>query len=198
MTNSLKYNSRIIKALYFAADAHKGQTRKGTDMPYLVHPVEVAMILYENNMPEDLIVAGLLHDVLEDTDKSEMDIENEFGKRILDLVLGASEELEGRANRDWKTRKAQKIQYLSRAPRDVKCIACADKLSNIRSILRDLDRIGKDLWKRFNETDPREQLWYYNELVKSLGDLEEYDMYIELKKSVDVLAEKVESSREIN
>ena len=109
MNGSLKYNSRLIKALYFAADAHKNQKRKGSDMAYIVHPVEVAMILLENNMPEDLIIAGLLHDVLEDTDKSKIDIENEFGKKVLDLVVGASEELEGREKKIGKPEKY--IQY---------------------------------------------------------------------------------------
>jgi len=198
MNGSLKYNSRLIKALYFAADAHKNQKRKGSDMAYIVHPVEVAMILLENNMPEDLIIAGLLHDVLEDTDKSKIDIENEFGKKVLDLVVGASEELEGREKKDWKTRKIHTIQYLSSASWNIKCIACADKLSNIRSMLRDFDEIGNDLWKRFNETKPSEQLWYYNELVKCLSDLEKYDFYIEFKNSVDTLAEKVKAAASQN
>lgn len=114
--------------------------------PHLVHPVEVAMILYENNMPEDIIVSGLLHDVLEDTDKNKIDTQIEFGKKVLDLVIGASEKLEGRSKKDWKTRKTETIKYLSIAPWDVKCLACADKLSNIRSLIRDLDEVGNDLW----------------------------------------------------
>jgi len=65
-------------------------------------------------------------------------------------------------------------------------------------MLRDFDEIGNDLWKRFNETKPSEQLWYYNELVKCLSDLEKYDFYIEFKNSVDTLAEKVKAAASQN
>jgi len=105
MNISLGYNSKIIRALNFATLAHDGQKRKNTDIPYIVHPVEVAMILQENNLKEDIIVAGLLHDILEDTKKTQEDILLEFGESILKLVIGASEELDGREDRDWDDRK---------------------------------------------------------------------------------------------
>ncbi len=98
MTVQLMYNSRLIKALYFAGKAHKDQSRKGSQsISYIVHLLEVAMILKDNNMLEDLIIAGLLHDTLEDTKTSKNDIQSEFGATVLDLVMGASEELEGRS-----------------------------------------------------------------------------------------------------
>lgn len=182
------YNSRMIKALYFAGKAHKNQFRKGSrDIPYIVHPVEVALILIENEMPEDIIIAGLLHDTLEDTTVTKEDILMEFGKKVLDLVLGTSEELEGRDKRPWKDRKQHTINYLINAPLDIKYISCADKLSNIRSMLRDYDEIGDNLWERFNETDPLEQRWYYEGLVDSLENLKECKMYIEFKMSVEKL-----------
>lgn len=191
MDSKLLYKSKVIKALYTAAKAHKNQFRKGNkDIPYIVHPVEVAMILKENDMPEDLIIAGLLHDTLEDTPITEEEIELEFGKRILELVLGASERLEERETTPWKTRKTHTIEYLANAPKDIKKIACADKLANIRSILRDYEIIGEKLWERFNEKNPLEQKWYYEGLVKSLEDLNEFEMYIEFKNSVEILFNK--------
>lgn len=160
-------------------------------MPYLVHLIEVAIILREDNMPEDIIIAGLLHDTLEDTEVSKEEIEDKFGQRVLDLVLGASEELEGREERPWKARKEHTIEYLADSPMEVKYVACADKLSNIRSMLKDFEEIGEDLWTRFNQVDPLEQLWYYKGLRESLKDLEDYDMYKEFAKSVDLLEAKI-------
>lgn len=191
MDSTLMYNSRVTRALYFAAKAHRNQFRKGNgDIPYIVHPVEVAMILQENNMSEEIVIAGLLHDTLEDTPVIQRDIEVEFGEKVLELVLGASEKLEGRENRDWKTRKTHTIEYLSSAPLDIKNISCADKLSNIRSMLRDYEEVGEELWERFNEKNPLEQKWYYDGLAKSLIELEPLKMYVEFKNSVDTLFDK--------
>lgn len=195
MNSILMYNSKVIKALYFAAKAHRNQFRKGNaDIPYLVHPVEVAMILQENNMSEEIVIAGLLHDTLEDTSVTQEDIEREFGKKILELVLGASERLEGIEHTDWKTRKSHTIEYLASAPLDVKYVSCADKLSNIRSMLRDYEEVGEELWKRFNEKNPLEQKWYYVGLTESLKGLESLKMYVEFKSSVELLFGKYKAN----
>ena len=89
----------IRKALEYAAVYHKEGVRKGSNVPYIVHPFEVALILQENGMEEKIIVAGLLHDTLEDTELTAEQLKEEFGEDILQLVLGASEVLEGRGER---------------------------------------------------------------------------------------------------
>jgi (p)ppGpp synthase/HD superfamily hydrolase len=124
----------VAKALEYAALNHKGHVRKGREIPYVVHPVETAMILQENSFTEDIIAAGMLHDLLEDTEVIEENIKAEFGKEILELVLGASEKLENRDNKSWKVRKTHTIEFLKDEARfKVKAIACADKLSNLTS-----------------------------------------------------------------
>ena len=75
---------RIHDAIIFAAVKHKDQKRKGTDIPYIVHPMEVMQILTENEVSEDVIIAGILHDTLEDTDTKPQEIETKFGKAVLD------------------------------------------------------------------------------------------------------------------
>jgi len=189
MNISLGYNSKIIRALNFATMAHEGQKRKGSSIPYIVHPVEVAMILQENNLSEDIIAAGLLHDILEDTDKTEEEIKNEFDETILKLVIGASEELDEREKREWEERKQHTIETLEKASQDIKLVSCADKLSNIRAMLRDYEdeNIKENLWNRFTVKDPEKHKWYYEGLVKSLSSLEAYKMYEEFKMSVKVL-----------
>lgn len=187
----------IRKALEFAAVYHKEGVRKGSNVPYIVHPFEVALILQENGMEERIIAAGLLHDTLEDTELTTEQIRQEFGDDILQLVLGASEELEAREETLWEERKKHTIEYLKTAPIDVKYIVCADKLSNIRSMLADHEKKGEKFWDKFMNSDKKiggseysreykreKQKWYYENLVKNLQELEGLKMYEELKEAV--------------
>ena len=187
----------IRKALEFAAVYHKDGVRKGSKVPYIVHPFEVALILQENGMEDRIIAAGLLHDTLEDTELTPEQIREEFGDDILHLVLGASEELEGREETLWGERKKHTIEYLKTAPLDVKYIVCADKLSNMRSMLADHEKKGEKFWDKFMNSDKKiggseysreykreKQKWYYENLVKNLQELEGLKMYEELKEAV--------------
>ncbi|MDK2917979.1 MAG: hypothetical protein PWQ37_712 [Candidatus Petromonas sp.] len=176
----------INKAIEMAAKAHEGHHRKSSDVPYIVHPFEVAMILQENGADTDVIVAGILHDILEDTEITKKNMKDVFGEKILSLVLAASEELEGRDKRPWEDRKRHTIDYAKSAALDEKMIICADKLSNIRSMIRNHKRIGDKLWERFNAPYSK-QKWYYMSLVQSLKELEGYDMYDEFKEAVKIL-----------
>lgn len=179
------YSKLVIKALEYAAFYHKKEVRKGTKTPYIVHPVEVAMILKESSLEEEVIAAGMLHDILEDTGVTPDEIRAEFGEEILRLVLGASEELEDREGTDWKERKEHTIEFLKEeADFKVKAIACADKLSNARSMLRDLETEDPEVfWDRFNAKKEC-QKWYYQSLVESLEELDGMEMYNEFKEIV--------------
>ena len=177
-------NKLIARAMEYAARAHRGGTRKGGDIPYIVHPFEVAMILKENSFEDKVIAAGLLHDLLEDTDVEKKDLKEEFGEEILQLVLSASEKLKGREERSWDKRKNQTIDYLDRDASFInKAVACADKLSNARSILRDYEEQPDDFWQRFSAPKKKQQ-WYYESLVESLKELEGLKMYGEFKEVV--------------
>jgi len=184
----VNYSKLVIKSLEYAAFYHKKEVRKGTKTPYIVHPVEVAMILKESSLEGEVIAAGMLHDILEDTGVTPDELKAEFGEEILRLVLGASEELEDREGTDWKERKQHTIEFLKeKADLKVKAITCADKLSNARSMLRDLETEDPEVfWNRFNEVK-KEQKWYYESLVESLEELEGMQVYNEFKKVVDML-----------
>lgn len=182
----------INNALIIAAKIHKDQRRKGSDIPYIVHPFEVALILQENGADEEMIAAGLLHDVLEDGDLDLEFIKNEIrtklNDKVLQYVIGASEELENRKSTPWKVRKSHTIEYLKDkdTSREIKMIACADKLSNARSLVRDLKTEGDKLWNRFN-AGYEMQKKYYEGLVESLKDLEGLKMYEEFKEVVKAI-----------
>jgi (p)ppGpp synthase/HD superfamily hydrolase len=177
-------NKLIARAMEYSAQHHRGETRKGGDIPYIVHPFEVAMILKENSFEDKVVAAGLLHDLLEDTEVSKTDLKEKFGQEILELVLSASEKLKGREERSWDKRKNQTIYYLQEEALFInKAIACADKLSNARSILRDIEKNHDDFWQRFSAPKSKQQ-WYYESLVESLKELEGLKMYAELKEVV--------------
>lgn len=165
MSTSHLANPAFLKALTFAAEAHGGarQARKGTEFPYLIHPLRVAAILYRFQYPEHLVVAGLLHDTIEDTHVAEEDLAEAFGAEVARVVVGVSEPDK---SLPWKDRKRHTLTYLrERADPDVLAVAAADKLDNVRSIQETLADVGpKKTWALFNETRAQ-QRWYYRGLA---------------------------------
>jgi (p)ppGpp synthase/HD superfamily hydrolase len=156
---------KVEKALQFASKAHLDQYRKNTVIPYISHPVAVGMILMKAGYSEDLITAGLLHDTVEDTDITLDNIQHEFGAKVAEIVAGCSEPDKSLS---WKERKEHTLEFLKTASEDIRAVACADKLHNIRSIIRDYEELGDEVWTRFN-AGKEQQKWYYTNIVKSLG-----------------------------
>lgn len=181
MTDNLKIHNAII----FATLKHQNQKRKGTEVPYIVHPMEVMQILTANNCSENVIIAGILHDTLEDTDTKESEIKELFGDDVLAIVHCESED----KSKTWKERKQHTIDCLKNDSMEVKQVCCADKLSNIKSMYADLKSVGNKLWERFNA--PKESIkWYYESIVKALeSDLKDFEMWKELKSTVEAVFE---------
>lgn len=172
-------NARIDAAILFATQCHAGQLRKGTTLPYILHPLEVFQILSTMQADTDLMIAGLLHDTVEDTDATIAEIAARFGDRVAQLVDHHSED----KSQVWLARKNKAIAMLHEADRPLKTLVLADKLSNLRSIDRDYQTLGDDLWQRFHA--PKEkQAWYYNGMIDALSELQQYpetaDAYQEL------------------
>jgi len=165
----------IHEAIIFAARKHAGQLRKGTDIPYFSHPAEVMQILTANGCPENVIIAGILHDTLEDTGTKPAEILECFGEGILKIVAAESED----KSKTWKERKQATISHLSGASLEVKLVCCADKLSNLRSMAADKEAVGDKLWERFN-AGKSDIEWYYTAIAAALPDLAGYKMYREL------------------
>jgi (p)ppGpp synthase/HD superfamily hydrolase len=180
----LSYAPLIDAALVFAAQAHKNQRRKGTDVPYIVHPVGVMLTLQAAGETDpELLAAALLHDTLEDAGATLDDLRERFGARVAALVEGASEPFA----RDelWETRKRHTVEHLRTAPRDVQLVAAADKLHNLRSMVADYAAQGDRLWERFNR-GRAETAWYYRAVAQSLrdGGLADHPLIIELSHTV--------------
>lgn len=159
----------IFTAIKFAADAHTGQYRKGTNIPYISHPVNVMKTLCQQGCDEETIAAGILHDVVEDTPVTLDMVEQHFGKRVARLVAGASEQdkITGKhlPEPDWKIRKQRSLLHLEQeTDLSILMISCADKLDNARAILHDYREKGEELWSRF-KAGKDEQKWYYSSLA---------------------------------
>jgi len=149
----------------FAAEKHKGQTRKASTIPYVAHLMGVASLVLEANGDEDLAIAALLHDVVEDCGGAPMlrEVRRRFGKRVATIVEGCTD-----ADTDpkppWRERKEQYLRHLKTADADTRLVSAADKLNNVRSILSDYRAVGESVWSRFK--GGREgTLWYYRTLL---------------------------------
>jgi (p)ppGpp synthase/HD superfamily hydrolase len=162
--------SRFVKAVERACEWHDGQVRKGSDVPYVAHLLGVASLVLEARGDEELAIAAMLHDALEDQPEQANPelIEGEFGKRVADIVVECSDRepgVEGTAA-NWRARKEGYVESLEGASEDVLLVSCADKLHNARALLRDLRQKREEVWTRFHEPDPEQQLWYYYALVE--------------------------------
>ncbi len=178
-----KGTAMIRKAAAFAAEAHKGTFRKGTQIPYIIHPMEVAQIVAMITNDPEVIAAAYLHDVLEDTDVTEEEIEQAFGSYVLRLVREKTED----KSLSWKERKGQTIYHLPGASRDVKILALADKLSNLRSSARDYMVLGEEFWTRFNEKKRESHQWYAKGVIDGLSELSDLPEYRELLRLYDFI-----------
>ena len=168
------FTDKINLALKIAAKAHQGQNRKGTNIPYISHPVAVGMIIGQYTNDETTIVAGILHDILEDVNPavySETDMRRDFGDEITDIVKDVSEpKTAGQPKLPWKDRKQSYLKRLSNSYYiEAYLVATADKIHNLIDILNDYHQFGDEIWQRFNASK-WDILWYYRavfDLIKN-------------------------------
>jgi (p)ppGpp synthase/HD superfamily hydrolase len=154
------------EALRMAARAHRSQVRKGTDLPYITHPVHVSAILQRHGFPRDTVIAALLHDVVEDQDVSLAEIETSFGTVVAEIVDALSEDKSDAAGetRPWHVRKAEAVDKIRNGSSAAAAVKAADVLHNAQSILYDLRQDGSKVWKRFNR-GPEQMLGYYGRIA---------------------------------
>lgn len=171
----------ITKAFLFALYAHGEQTRKD-GLPYIVHPVEVAMELARNGADEALICAGFLHDTIEDAFITAEQLEKAFGPEVAALVANDSED----KTQSWEQRKQAALESLRTGSREHQMLLCADKLANLRSIRDGLRSDGEAVWQRFRR-GRAQQAWLYRETVRALAPLHGLAMYEELRALTDEL-----------
>lgn len=174
---------KLDYAILFATKAHDGQRRKSDNVSMIFHPFTVAMLLRNENMSEDCIIAGILHDVVEDTKYTLDDIKNIFGNEIKNIVKEVSED----KSLTWKERKQAAIDELKNASIEGKMVACADKVNNLETLYEIYLERGEEVWNCFNKPK-EEQKWYYTEMYTSImKNLKENELTKRYKKILDKL-----------
>lgn len=155
--------TNVQEALLVAREAHAGQMRKLDGLEMIVHPIEVAEILGNAGFRDEVVMAGYLHDTVEDTDLTLANIESRFGKDVARIVAANTED----KSKSWEDRKLHTIKALEDATLEEKALVVADKLSNLRSLHRHVNSKGDaafDVFKRGRS----EQAWYFRGVMRSM------------------------------
>ena len=175
------YSDRINHALAFAAKHHDRQVRKGTRLPYLTHPANVAIILTRYDQDVETVVAGILHDVIEDCVREavsretlEQRIGDKFGREVLDTVLAVTYRLvdDDGVELSHDDRREDYVERIAQASEQARWVCAADKLHNASSILADLRRtLDPDtIWSRFSGGKDGTIRWYRS-IYDRLGEV---------------------------
>ena len=180
----------VSEAIAFAVKAHDGMRRKKSEAPYILHPMEAAVIVGTMTDDQNLIAAAALHDVVEDADIAIEEIEARFGKRVRELVQSETED-----KRDdlppaetWRIRKEESLAVLKNTEDiGVLMVWLGDKLANMRSFYRDWKVEGDAMWQKFNQKDPREQAWYYRSIVTLTQRLSDTSAWLEYKTLIELV-----------
>ena len=185
----------VSEAIAFAVKAHDGMRRKKSQAPYILHPMEAAVIVGSMTDDQNLIAAAVLHDVVEDADITIEEIESRFGKRVRELVQSETEDK--RADlppaETWRIRKEESLEVLKNTEDlDVLMVWLGDKLANMRSIYRDFKVEGVQMWQRFNQTDVSQQAWYYRSIANLTDRLCHTSAWLEYKTLTDLVFGKGE------
>ena len=174
----------------FAVAAHDGMRRKKSETPYILHPMEAAVIVGTMSDDQELIAAAVLHDVVEDAGIAIETIEAKFGKRVRALV--GSETEDKRADlppsATWRIRKEESLLVLKNTDDTaVLMVWLGDKLANMRAIYRDFKVEGNAMWQRFNQKNVEEQSWYYRSIAKLTERLSDTTAWLEYKTLTELV-----------
>lgn len=165
----MQFGIKFIEGYAYALDAHQGQTRKGTQIPYIAHPLAVASLVLEFGGDEDLAIAGLLHDVIEDCDPVYAEqMQTNFGARVTSIVRQLTDGVPDETGEkpDWRTRKEAHIAHLRTASPDVLIVAACDKIHNARCLLADIQRDGLAAFEKF-KGGVDGTIWYLTEVARA-------------------------------
>ena len=164
--------------------------RKCGEAPYILHPMEAAVIVGTMTEDQNLIAAAVLHDVVEDAGITIEEVEERFGKRVRELVESETEDKRADLppTDTWRIRKEESLSVLKNADDiAVLIVWLGDKLANMRAIYRDFKAEGVQMWQRFNQKDVAEQAWYYRSIVKFTERLSDTSAWLEYKALTELV-----------
>jgi (p)ppGpp synthase/HD superfamily hydrolase len=182
------FGPKFDEALLLAHELHRHDVRKGTGKPYISHLLGVCSLVVDYGGDEEMAIAALLHDAVEDHGGYPMleQIRRQFGERVAHIVDGCTDSyvLDATKKEPWRQRKDVYLARLPLEDADVRMVSAADKLYNCRTILRDLRREGIAALDRFNG-GRKDTVWYYDQLVRSFRAAGSNELVEELAISVD-------------
>jgi myo-inositol-1(or 4)-monophosphatase len=185
----------VSKAIIFATKAHDKMRRKNSEVPYIIHPLEAAVIVSTMTSNQEVIAAAVLHDVVEDAGITIEQVYEEFGEYVRFLVASETENKRENLPSDltWKIRKEESLEDLKNA-KDINILKIwlGDKLANIRSIYEEWKINGDKMWVHFNQKDPKEHAWYYKTIAEYTSALKEYRAWQEYNEIVRIVFGKGE------
>ena len=185
----------VSEAIAFAVKAHDGMRRKKSEAPYILHPMEAAVIVGTMTDDQNLIAAAALHDVVEDANITIDEIEEKFGKRVRELVESETEDKRADLPPEstWRIRKEESLAVLKNTEDiGVLMVWLGDKLANMRAIYRDFKAEGVSMWQRFNQKDVNQQAWYYRSIIKLTERLAYTSAWLEYKTLTEFVFKKGE------
>lgn len=187
MSSMTPLGHRFEEALAYAFHVHGGQTRKGSETPYVGHLLGVCALVIEDGGDEDEAIAALLHDAAEDAGGRERleDIRARFGDRVADVVAQCSDTFET-PKPPWRERKEAYLAHLGEASAEALRVGLADKVYNAGAVLRDYRELGEQLWSRFN-AGRDDSLWYYRALADAYARVKPGPLAAELERLVSEL-----------
>ena len=182
------YTPKIQKAIKFANKVHQvdqDQRRKGKKDPYIIHPLAVGLILSQTGATEDIIVAGILHDTIEDCmpwgSITKEVIEKEFNSEIARMVNDVTEQDKSLS---WKERKKAAFDHIKHMDKDSIMVKSADVLQNLNDQIVDYEELGEEMFKRFNASKEKQLKRYQNLLIELEKAYPENPLLQELRAAV--------------
>ena len=178
----------VSEAIVFSTKAHDGMRRRKSDLPYILHPTEVGAIIGTMTNNQEVIAAGILHDVVEDAGITMEEIGETFGERVMALVSSETENKreELPPEETWRIRKEETLEILKNTDDiEILMLWIGDKLSNLRAIYRDFRVEGDAVWQNFHQSDKNVQAWYYRSILNYTERLSDTLAWIEYKTLVE-------------
>ncbi len=180
--------TRFADAVRLAVELHAEQARKGGSIPYLGHLLGVCGLVIDAGGSEDEAIAAVLHDAVEDQGGPPTleRIRAQFGPNVA-MIVEACSDTDVTPKPPYRVRKEAYIERLKRVPQAVLRVSAADKLNNLRAIVRDYRELGEGLWARFNPD--ADQVWYYGALLAVFEERLPGPVTMELREAYDTLCE---------
>lgn len=181
----MTFTPTIERAIRRASLLHNGQVRKAEkDLPYITHLFSVAALLSTYASKEEVIIAGLLHDTLEDTPYTEKELEEEFGTSVREIVESVTEATHYEKEKiafSWKERKERYLKKLKVANAEALMVAAADKIHNLQTIIDDYKKHGSSIWKNFR-SKLSDQMWFFGEVLLILEERLDSDIVLKYRE----------------